>query len=106
MELIASRRKLKVSTRERLATCPLPERLFEVALTLRRAPGGLSVSEIAAEMHVAPSSVAKYVQRLNQAVSGAFGGAGIRLVVPWPPGHGSGYALAAPASDTGPAGGV
>lgn len=106
VELIAGRRELKVSTRERSVTCPLPERLFEVALALRRAPGGLSVSEIAAEMHVAPSSVAKYVQRLNQAVSGAFGGAGIRLVVPWPPGRGSGYALAVSASGIGPAGEV
>ncbi len=32
VELIAGRRELKVSTRERSATCPLPERLFEVAL--------------------------------------------------------------------------
>jgi DNA-binding IscR family transcriptional regulator len=64
----------------------------------------LAVSEIAAALHVSPSSVAKYVQRLNQAVSGAFGGAGVRLVVPWAPGRGSGYALAVPASSTGPAG--
>ena len=56
------------------------------------------MTEIAAALHVSPSSVAKYVQRLNQAVSGAFGGAGIRLVVPWPPGRGSGYMLAMPAS--------
>jgi hypothetical protein len=94
VELIAARWELKVSTRERSATCQLPERLFAVAAALHRAPGGLPVSELAAVLHVAPSSVAKYVQRLNQAVSGAFGGAGVRLAVPWSPGRGSGYALA------------
>ena len=104
VELFASRRELKVSTREMSVTCPLPERLFAVAVALHGAAGGLAVSEIAAALHVSPSSVAKYVQRLNQAVSGAFGGAGVRLVVPWPPGRGSGYALAVPAAATGPAG--
>lgn len=94
VELLAGRRELKVSTRDAVATCPLPERLFTVAAALHRAPDGLAVSEIASVLHGAPSSVAKYVQRLNQAVSGAFGGAGVRLVAPWPPGRGSGYALA------------
>ena len=95
--LDASRLEVVVSTREASAACPLPGRLFAIVVALHRAPGGLAVSEIAAVLHVAPSSVAKYVQRLNQAVSAAFGGAGVRLVVPWPPGKGSGYALAVPA---------
>lgn len=106
VELIADRRELKVATLEASVTCPLPERLFEVAVALHQVPGGLAVSEIAAALHVSPSSVAKYVQRLNQVVSGAFGGAGVRLVVPWPPGRGSGYALAVPASGTGSAVGI
>lgn len=103
VELLAGRRELRVSTRDAVATCSLPERLFAVAAALHQAPGGLAVDDIAAALHVSPSSVAKYVQRLNQAVSGAFGGAGVRLVVPWPPGRGSGYALAVPAGVTGSA---
>jgi hypothetical protein len=102
-ELLAGRNEIKVSTRDAVAVIPVPERLFAVAAVLHRAPDGLAVAEIAAVLHVAPSSVAKYVQRLNQAVSGAFGGAGVRLVVPWPPGRGSGYALAMPADGTGAA---
>jgi hypothetical protein len=104
MELLAVRHELKVSTRDAVATFPLPERLFEAAALLHQAPDGLAVSEIAAALHVSPSSVAKYVQRLNQAASGAFGGAGVRLVVPWPPGRGSGYALAVSAGGTGTGG--
>lgn len=93
-ELITSRLELVVSTREASAACSLPERLFAFAAVLHRSPGGLAAGDIAAALHVSPSSVAKYVQRLNQAVSAAFGGAGIRLVIPWPPGRGSGYMLA------------
>jgi hypothetical protein len=104
VKLLAARREIRVSTPDATATCPLPERLFEVAAALQQAPGGLAVRDLAAALRVSPSSVAKYVQRLNQAVSGAFGGAGVRLVVPWPPGRGSGYAFAVPAREAGPAG--
>jgi hypothetical protein len=98
VELFSGRLEVVVSTREASVACPLPERLFAVAALLHRSAGGLAVSEIAAALHVSPSSVAKYVQRLNQAVSAGFGGAGVRLVVPWPPGRGSGYMLAVQAA--------
>jgi hypothetical protein len=100
-ELVSSRLELVVSTREASATCSLPERLFAVAAVVHRSPGGLAVDDIDAALHVSPSSVAKYVQRLNLAVSAAFGGAGVRLVVPWPPGRGSGYMLAVQAGGDG-----
>lgn len=60
-------------------TCELSERLFDVVKVVYDAPeGGLSTERIAATLYVAPSSVPKYVQRLNQAVSDAFGPATAR----------------------------
>jgi hypothetical protein len=96
--LVRDRLEVMVRTDEGETACPVPERLFELAVLLQQAPHGLGVAEIAAALHVAASSVPKYVQRLNQAVSEAFGGPNVRLAVPCQTGRGSGYALSASAS--------
>jgi hypothetical protein len=77
--------------------CAVSQRLFDLAVLLHHAADGLAVTEIAAALFVAPSSVAKYVQRLNAAISEGFGGIPVKLVAASPTGNGSGYALAVPA---------
>jgi hypothetical protein len=72
------------------------ERLFALALLLHEAADGRSVAEIASALHVAPSSVPKYIQRLNRAVADAFGGAEIKVAMSCSTTRGSGYALAVP----------
>ncbi|MFI0939798.1 hypothetical protein [Streptomyces sp. NPDC021020] len=75
--------------------CELSERLFDVVKVMHDAPeAGLSTERIAAALYVAPSSVPKYVQRLNQAVSAAFGGAPARLLLASTVDGASGYRLA------------
>lgn len=75
--------------------CQLSERLFDVVKVIHDAPeAGLSTERIAAALYVAPSSVPKYVQRLNQAVSAAFGGAPVRLLLASTVDGASGYRLA------------
>ncbi|MFC9650670.1 hypothetical protein [Streptomyces sp. NPDC056937] len=75
--------------------CDLPERLFDVVKVAYDAPAaGMSTERIAAKLYVAPSSVPKYVQRLNQVVSAAFGGAPARLLLASTVDGASGYRLA------------
>ncbi|MFE4335295.1 hypothetical protein ACFRQM_39610 [Streptomyces sp. NPDC056831] len=75
--------------------CELSERLFDVVKVVYDAPeAGLSTERIAATLYVAPSSVPKYVQRLNQAISAAFGGAPARLLLACTVDGSSGYRLA------------
>ncbi|GAB2875148.1 prenyltransferase/squalene oxidase repeat-containing protein [Streptomyces mayteni] len=75
--------------------CELSERLFDVVKAVHDAPeAALSTERIAATLCVAPSSVPKYVQRLNQAVSAAFGGAPARLLLASTVDGASGYRLA------------
>lgn len=92
--LVAEGLRLVVSTSESSVTCSVSERLFTLASLLYQAPTGMATIEIATALHVAPSSVPKYVQRLNRAVSDAFDGAAIKLVVSWSTPQGRGYALA------------
>ncbi|MFJ2744819.1 hypothetical protein ACIO3O_34760 [Streptomyces sp. NPDC087440] len=64
------------------AVCELTERLFDLVQVIFDAPAdGLATERIAAVLYVAPSSVPKYVQRLNQAISAGFGGAPARLLL-------------------------
>jgi hypothetical protein len=82
--------------------CAVPERVLALAAILAGAgPGAMTVADIATAMYVAPSSVAKYVQRLNRAVSDALGGADAKLVVACRTPGGSGYALADRSASTG-----
>ncbi|MGW0884489.1 hypothetical protein [Streptomyces sp. NPDC002671] len=75
--------------------CALSERLFDLAKVVHDGPDvGLSTEEIAQALFVAPSSVPKYVQRLNQAVSAALGGAPARLLHALTVNGASGYAWA------------
>ncbi|WNE99773.1 hypothetical protein PS467_32810 [Streptomyces luomodiensis] len=75
--------------------CELSERLFDLAKVVHDGPGeGMSTEQIAQALFVAPSSVPKYVQRLNQAVSAALGGAPARLLLPGTANGVSGYAWA------------
>jgi hypothetical protein len=85
--------QIVVSTDETSVACTVSERLLALAILLHDAAEGRAVAEIAAALHVAPSSVAKYVQRLNLAVTAAFGGATIKLVAACATARGSGYAL-------------
>ncbi|MGH8884930.1 MAG: hypothetical protein ACRDYX_07110 [Egibacteraceae bacterium] len=80
--------------------CELPERLFMLAQLLATRPI-LTVAETAAALHVAESSVAKYVQRLNRAVAEACDGASARLIMACKTPYGSGYKLAITPSDRG-----
>lgn len=62
--------------------CEVSGRLFDLVKVVHDAPGGrLSTEQIAQTLYVAPSSVPKYVQRVNQAVSTALGGARARLLL-------------------------
>lgn len=79
--------------------CAVPRRLAELAALLMASE--LSVAEIAAAMFVAPSSVAKYVQRLNEAVTGALGGRNVKLVTACRTPRGAGYRMADRAASTG-----
>ncbi|MFI5804460.1 hypothetical protein [Streptomyces sp. NPDC051561] len=75
--------------------CELSERLFDVVKVVYEAPeDGVSTARIAAQLYVAQSSVPKYVQRLNQAVTAAFGGAPARLLLASRVDGASGYRLA------------
>ncbi|MEU4895987.1 hypothetical protein AB0B12_24935 [Streptomyces sp. NPDC044780] len=75
--------------------CELSERLFDLAKVVHDGPGeGMSTEQIAQALFVAPSSVPKYVQRLNQAVSAALGGAPVRLLLAGTANGVSGYAWA------------
>ncbi|MEV6418123.1 hypothetical protein [Streptomyces sp. NPDC051662] len=75
--------------------CELSERLFDLVKVMHNAPeGGLVTEQIAGTLYVAPSSVPKYAQRLNQAVSAAFGGAPARLLLACQVDGAGGYRLA------------
>lgn len=80
---------------EGTVACELSERLFDVVKAVYDAPGaGMSTERIAAKLYVAPSSVPKYVQRLNQAVAAAFGGTPARLLLAGTVDGAGGYRLA------------
>lgn len=86
---------LAAPDREVPVKCELSPRLFDLVKVVHDGPGpGLSTGQIAKALFVAPSSVPKYVQRLNQAVSTAFGGASVRLLLASSAGEVSGYRLA------------
>ncbi|MEU5609758.1 hypothetical protein AB0H03_13670 [Streptomyces sparsogenes] len=75
--------------------CDLSERLFDLVKVVHDGPSeGLATEQIAQALFVAPSSVPKYVQRLNQAVSTAFSGASARLLLACTVDGVSGYRLA------------
>lgn len=81
--------------REVPVTCELSQRLFDLVKVVHDSPGaGLSTGQIAQALFVAPSSVPKYVQRLNQAVSTAFGDAPVRLLLAGSANGAGGYRLA------------
>jgi len=83
-------------------SCPVPERLLTLAVMLDTAgPSGMTAAEIAAAMYVAPSSVAKYVQRLNKVVADAYGGMTVKVVIACQTSRGSGYVLADRSASTG-----
>jgi hypothetical protein len=94
---LAAGRSVVLSTPDSGApvVCELSERLFDLLKVVHDGPGeGLSIRQIAQAMFVAPSSVPKYVQRLNQAVSTALGGAPARLLVAGTVDGTGGYRLA------------
>jgi hypothetical protein len=94
--------RIWLTTDEESMSCTVSERLFALARLLDAAgPKGRTGGEIAAALHVAPTSVAKYVQRLNQAVSAAFSGATVKLAVSCTTPHGSGYRLTSAYRDEG-----
>lgn len=77
-------RKVSMTVRnsEGQVVCELSERLFDLVKVLYDAPkNGLSTEQIAGTLYVAPSSVPKYVQRLNRAISAAFSDAPARLLL-------------------------
>lgn len=91
-------RRVVVSARgsEGQVVCELSERLFDLLQVMYDAPdAGLATERIAGTLYVAPSSVPKYVQRLNQAASAAFGGAPARLLLAATVDGVGGYRLAA-----------
>ncbi|MDT0323158.1 prenyltransferase/squalene oxidase repeat-containing protein [Streptomyces millisiae] len=99
-------RTVRISARgsEGTTVCELTARLFDLVKAIFDAPAnGLTTERIAATLYVAPSSVPKYVQRLNQAVSTAFGGAPARLLLAATVDELGGYRLAGqrPAGDGG-----
>lgn len=74
--------------------CELSERLFDLAKLVHDGPGeGMSTEQIAQALFVAPSSVPKYVQRLNRTVSAALG-APARLLLAGTVNGAGGYAWA------------
>jgi hypothetical protein len=80
---------------DRPVACKLSERLFDLAKVVHDGPGeGTPTEQIARTLYVAPSSVPKYVQRLNQAVSAALGGAPARLLLATTVQRSGGYAWA------------
>lgn len=86
---------LSASDSEEQVVCALSERLFDLVRVLYDAPqDGLTTERIAGALHVAPSSVPKYVQRLNQATAAAFGGAPARLLLTATINGAGGYRLA------------
>lgn len=97
VSLVSDGRQIVVSSQETSVACVVSQRLFDLAVLLHHAADGLAVTEIAAALFVAPSSVAKYVQRLNAAISEGFGGIPVKLVAASHSSNGSGYALAIPA---------
>lgn len=91
----ARRVTLAARDSEGQVVCELSQRLFDLVKVLHDAPDGcLATERIASTLYVAPASVPKYVQRLNQAVSAAFGGAPARLIVAGTVGDSGGYRLA------------
>lgn len=95
--VLAPERTLLLSTPDRDAPveCVLPERLFDLVKAVHADPDqGLTTEAIAQALFVARSSVPKYVQRLNQAVSTAFGGAPVRVLIASTVDGASGYRLA------------
>ncbi|MCP2336439.1 hypothetical protein [Actinomadura rupiterrae] len=104
VSLFSDGTQLVVSTTEAAVTCTLTRRLFDLAVLLHHHPAGLTVRRLAALMHVAPSSIPKYVQRINAAISREFNGAPVRLIVTCQTPEGSGYQLALPAEGRGSAG--
>ncbi|MFC5188014.1 hypothetical protein ACFPM5_42180 [Actinomadura harenae] len=95
VSLIADGCQILVSTTEESVACTVSGRLFDLAVLLHRAPHGLTTQAIGRALGVAPSSIPKYVQRLNAAITDGLGGAPIRLITACQTTHGSGYALAA-----------
>jgi hypothetical protein len=94
---LAEGRTLLLTTRDsdRPVACKLSERLFDLAKVVHDGPGeGTPTEQIARTLYVAPSSVPKYVQRLNQAVSAALGGAPARLLLATTVQRSGGYAWA------------
>lgn len=91
-------RRIHLATGETTVICELSERLFMLAQLLATRPI-LTVSEIAAALQVAESSVAKYVQRLNRAVAEACDGVSARLIMACKTPYGSGYRLALTSPD-------
>ncbi|MGW2327421.1 hypothetical protein ACWC5C_16835 [Streptomyces sp. NPDC001700] len=92
-----SGRRIVVGARDSAGevVCALSERLFDLLKVVYEAPeGGLSTDQIAGALYIAPSSVPKYVQRLNRAISAAFGGAPTRLLLAATIDGASGYRLA------------
>ncbi|MGX2995304.1 hypothetical protein JNUCC64_13575 [Streptomyces sp. JNUCC 64] len=85
---------LRTQDREDMVPCALSARLLDLAKTLYHAgESGLTVDHIARALYVAPSSVPKYVQRLNHAVTVSLGGTPARLVVASAVAGASGYRL-------------
>jgi len=73
---------LAVRDSDDVVRCELSERLFDLAKAVHDAgSAGLPTERIARTLYVAPSSVPKYVQRLNRAVATALGGAPVRLLL-------------------------
>jgi hypothetical protein len=97
VSLVTDGRQIVVSTADASVACMVSERLFDLAVLLHRAPAGLALDQIAAALHVAPSSIPKYVQRLNAAITEGFGGAPTKLVTACQTTGGSGYTLTVPA---------
>jgi hypothetical protein len=86
---------LTTPTSEGPVACVLSERMFDLAKVVHDHRGeGAPTEQIAQALFLAPSSVPKYVQRLNQAVSTALGGAPARLLHARTVDGGSGYAWA------------
>ncbi|MDX6744137.1 hypothetical protein [Actinocorallia sp. A-T 12471] len=97
VSLVADGRQIVVSTADESVACIVSTRLFDLAVLLHHAPNGLAVAAIATALGVSPSSIPKYVQRLNAAITEAFGGTAVKLAESCLTADGNGYALAVPA---------